>query len=173
MKGDFSRLTFDPARGFTQVLRQQGRVDIDADWNEQQAIHSHLDRTARRDMIGPSGAPIANAGFEIGLLEGLMLGAGRFYVQGQLVELAAPVALADQPYLGGLSPYLNSNGNPVATPTSGRYLFFLETWDHHTTAVEVPSLKEKALGGPDTTTRLQTVWRVRALRIGSPGGSEH
>lgn len=173
MKGDFSRLTFDPVQGFTHVLRQQGRVDIDADWNEQQAIHSHLDRTARRDMIGPSGAPIGNAGFAISPAAGLEIGAGRFYVDGQLVELPAPVALAEQPYLGGLSPYLNSNGNPVANPNSGRYLFFLETWDFHTTAVEVPSLKEKALGGPDTTTRLKTVWRVRALRIGNAGGTEH
>ncbi len=173
MKGDFSRLTFDPARAFTQVLRQQGRVDIDADWNEQQAIHAHLDRTARQDVIGPSGAPVSHAGFAISDAGGLQIGAGRFYVEGQLVELAASVAIAAQPYLAGLPVFLNSNGNPIANPTSGRYLFFLEAWDHHTTAVEVPALKEKALGGPDTTTRLKTVWRVRGLRIGNPGGSEH
>jgi hypothetical protein len=173
MKGDFSRLTFDPASGFTQVLRQQGRVDIDADWNEQQAIHAHLDRTTGRDVIGQSGAPEADPGFAISNAGGLQIGSGRFYVEGQLIELPAAIPLADQPHLAGLSPFLNSNGNPIANPTSGRYLFFLETWDHHTTAVEVPALKEKALGGPDTTTRLRSVWRVRALRIGSPGGSEH
>ncbi len=173
MKGDFSRLTFDPNRAFTQVLRQQGRVDVDADWNEQQAIHSHLDRTTRRDVIGPSGAPLDNAGFAIGTAGGLRIGAGRFYVGGQLLELASDVLFADQPYLAGLTPYLNINGGPIAAPTSGRYVFYLEAWDFHTTAVETPALRELALGGPDTTTRLQSVWRVRALRIGVAGGQAH
>ena len=35
MHGDFSRLTFDPGRGFRSVLMQQGRVLLDSDWNEQ------------------------------------------------------------------------------------------------------------------------------------------
>ena len=45
MKGDFSRDTFDPAKQFTRVLMQQGRVQLDADWNEQIAIwnRSHND----------------------------------------------------------------------------------------------------------------------------------
>ena len=35
MKGDFSRETFDRARHYSAVLLQQGRVQLDADWNEQ------------------------------------------------------------------------------------------------------------------------------------------
>ena len=38
MKGDFTRDTFDPTRHFSRVLMQQGRVQLDADWNEQTAI---------------------------------------------------------------------------------------------------------------------------------------
>ena len=38
MKGDYSRDTFDPAKHFTRVLMQQGRVQLDADWNEQAAL---------------------------------------------------------------------------------------------------------------------------------------
>ena len=47
MKGDFSRRTSENgiARGYTQVLQQQGRVQLDADWNEQQALHQFRDET--------------------------------------------------------------------------------------------------------------------------------
>ena len=38
MKGDFSRITFDPKKHYSRVLMQQGRVQLDADWNEQAAI---------------------------------------------------------------------------------------------------------------------------------------
>jgi hypothetical protein len=31
MKGDFSRMTFDPGKQFMRVLMQQGRVQPDAD----------------------------------------------------------------------------------------------------------------------------------------------
>jgi hypothetical protein len=45
MKGDFSRDSFDPVKHFSRVLQQQGRVQLDADWNEQAAILLHYLRT--------------------------------------------------------------------------------------------------------------------------------
>ena len=41
MPGDYSRNTFDPRRHYSGVLMQQGRVQLDADWNEQLAITAH------------------------------------------------------------------------------------------------------------------------------------
>jgi hypothetical protein len=41
MRGDFSRLTFDPAAGFTQVLFQQGQDLVDSEFNEQAAVLRH------------------------------------------------------------------------------------------------------------------------------------
>ena len=38
MKGDFTRFSFDPAKHYSGVRMQQGRVQLDADWNEQQSI---------------------------------------------------------------------------------------------------------------------------------------
>ena len=38
MRGDFTRDTFDPTRHYSGVLLQQGRVQLDADANEQSAI---------------------------------------------------------------------------------------------------------------------------------------
>ena len=59
MKGDFSRDTFDPGKHYTGVLMQQGRVQLDADWNEQQSIHHHRIATQTRDVIGFSGRAVA------------------------------------------------------------------------------------------------------------------
>jgi hypothetical protein len=65
MKDDFTRSTFRPEPHYSSVLMQQGRVQLDADWNEQIAIQAHLDHSTRPDMIGPSGAPEAQAGFAL------------------------------------------------------------------------------------------------------------
>ena len=66
MKGDFSRDTFDPVKHFSRVLQQQGRVQLDADWNEQAAILLHYLRTLAADLIGPfAGPPGRTIGFEI------------------------------------------------------------------------------------------------------------
>ena len=47
MKGDFSRITFDPDKNYVETLMQQGRVQLYADWNEQQSIHRHLRQIGR------------------------------------------------------------------------------------------------------------------------------
>jgi photosystem II stability/assembly factor-like uncharacterized protein len=68
MKGDFSRYTFDPKKHYSQVLMQQGRVQVDADWNEQQAIHQHRIETETKDVIGLCGVPHLENGFGLRLL---------------------------------------------------------------------------------------------------------
>jgi hypothetical protein len=40
-RGDFTRDTFTPEEHFIRVLSQQGRVWLDADWNEQTSILLH------------------------------------------------------------------------------------------------------------------------------------
>jgi hypothetical protein len=65
MKGDFTRLTFDPQKRYSGVLMQQGRVQLDADWNEQLDIIMHRIETETRDFIGMSGAPVDDPGFEV------------------------------------------------------------------------------------------------------------
>ena len=65
MKGDFTRLTHDPGKSFTRVLKQQGRVDLDADWNESVEILVHRDRTEALDVIGRTGVPVHKNGFKI------------------------------------------------------------------------------------------------------------
>lgn len=62
-QGDFSR---GPAtRGYSGVLLQQGRVQLDSDWNEQALVQAEMYRAALRDLIGPHGGPAGRAGFGI------------------------------------------------------------------------------------------------------------
>ena len=162
MKGDFTRFTFDPKKQYAQVLKQQGRVDLDADWNEAGAIQTYLDETRATDIIGPCGAPIDHAGFGVGVTadgQDLTLSAGRMYVDGILCETKG-THYSQQPY------YLDP---PPITPENGRFdLVYLDVWRRHITALEDPDLLEKALGGADTTTRLQTIWQVK-VRSGVEG----
>ena len=67
MKGDFTRVTDrNFVKRYTDVLRQQGRVDLDADWNEQVALRDRLARVAAADVIGPAGSPETGGGFTVG-----------------------------------------------------------------------------------------------------------
>lgn len=89
MKGDFSRQTFRKGKRYSAVLAQQGRVQLDADVNELQAIQRHHAETTAADTIGPRGAPKVGGGFQVGLTpdaRGLLLSPGRLYVDGILCE---------------------------------------------------------------------------------------
>lgn len=161
MKGDFSRLTFDPKKHYSGVLMQQGRVQLDADWNEQQEIGRHRDEVRAADLVGPNGTPKAGAGFRIGRApdnKNLTVSPGRFYVDGVVLENEREdVTLSKQPDLR----------EPIA-PTPGTHVVYLEVWERHVGPLEDPSVLESALGGPDTATRTKTVWQVRHLRLANP-----
>lgn len=90
MAGDISRSSFQRLKGNTGVRMQQGRVQLDADWNEQLDIQAYRERTLTTDLLG-SAAPIANAGFAISANGNtLTIGAGRIYVEGILCESSQP-----------------------------------------------------------------------------------
>jgi hypothetical protein len=100
MRGDFSRDSFDPARHFSRVLLQQGRVQLDADANEQTSILLHYLRTLATDLIGRFGGPATgDIGFEISVLlnpndklriADLTIDNGHYYVDGILCEVESP-----------------------------------------------------------------------------------
>lgn len=167
MKGDFSRIGFDPSKHFSQVLLQQGRVTLDADPNEQGAILLHLIRTLARDLIGPCGGPADNLGFQLALdttdasHPHLTIGAGRYYVDGILVENDSDCDYAAQP------DFTAADDDPLlqrlASQGGEDFWLYLDVWERHVSAIEDDSIREPALGGPDTCSRAQVVWQVRAL----------
>jgi hypothetical protein len=63
--GDFYRFGFDSAKGYTGVLAQQGRVQLDADFNDQRAIVNHMIEVVLGDLLGSSWAPAAAPGFHL------------------------------------------------------------------------------------------------------------
>jgi hypothetical protein len=97
MKTDLTRSTFRRDKHYSSVRMQQGRVQLDSDWNEQLDIEMHADTTTRIDVIGSCGAPETAAGFELGVTpdgNDLTLSPGRIYVDGILCELeTSPIAV--------------------------------------------------------------------------------
>jgi uncharacterized protein DUF6519 len=167
MKGDFSRISFDATKHFSRVLVQQGRVTVDADPNEEGAILLHNMRTLARDLIGPFGGPADNLGFGLTLdtddanRPRLRIGAGRYYVDGILVESETDCDYADQPdYIPGADDPLSRR---LIAADGGDFWVYLDVWERHISWIEDDSVREPALNGPDTCSRAKVVWQVRAI----------
>lgn len=182
MQGDFSRLTFDPKKHYRSVRAQQGRVQLDADWNEQIDILNHYFETQFRDLLGASGGMVVTAGFQIESLEhtsqsstiahsleeqsvgqeqhrsarDLLIKRGNYYVDGLLCENEQDVLFSAQPYYPGAQ---------IPTPLPEWNIIYLDVWQRTITALEDASLREIALGGSDTTTRTQMIWQVKGLPV--------
>lgn len=96
MAGDITRYTFRGEKHYSGVRMQQGRVQMDADWNEQLDIREHVERTTNLDVIGICGAPQPpTENFAVTVQGGnLLIAQGRIYVDGILCENEEDVLLA-------------------------------------------------------------------------------
>jgi nitrous oxidase accessory protein NosD len=186
MGGDYSRMTFKPDHDYRGVLKQQGRVGLDADHNELVDIVDRRWRAESIDIMGRTVVPISDPdnrhAFEI-LPSGpsqFTIGRGRMYVDGLQIECRGAPPMEYDARLGetrGTNPLPSSDQpyypNAPLAPGSGvgdTDLVYVDAWEREVTAVEDPGLREIALGGPDTATRIQTVWQVRVLDdVGSVG----
>ncbi|MCZ8117961.1 MAG: DUF6519 domain-containing protein [Microcystis sp. LE18-22.4A] len=65
MEGNFSRSTFKASKRYHRVFMQQGRVQLDADWNEAIDSITHNQQSAIRYLIGDCAVPYENGGFRI------------------------------------------------------------------------------------------------------------
>ncbi|WP_062290910.1 DUF6519 domain-containing protein [Nostoc piscinale] len=161
---DITKSTFDPRKHYSSVRMQQGRVQMDADWNEAQDIATYLDETTRIDVIGRCGVPKGAPGFAMQVDgDSLIIAPGRCYVDGILCENEAenPVDITAQTDLPDYE-----------LPTEpGIYLAYLDVWQRPITAIEDPEIKEIALVGPDTATRLKTIWQVKLEQVTNPDDS--
>ena len=176
-RGDFTRDTFDPRNHYLRVLMQQGRVQLDADWNEQTAILLRYLQALAEDIIGAHGGPIRRLGFEIfttednqldnnNVLKGFKISTGRYYVNGILCEnnrtSKNPKAIS---YYEQPDYPLNSDKDKIPLPV----LVYLDVWERHITYVEDNYIREVALGGADTTTRSKVIWQVKVQQLGQDG----
>ena len=194
MSFDNSRFTFNPRNDYSGVVMQQGRVQLDSDWNEWLAEFTRRTQAGTLDILGravyPATTPYA---FHIqasspGGKNTLTIGPGRMYVDGLLAENHGdPAAAQWDPALAEMSdtpqpppttetgeidytqqPYMPPN--TTLPPGNGPFLAYLDVWIRPVDYLNDPNLIDKAVG-VDSTGRLQTVWQVRLKDLSSQPGA--
>lgn len=186
MKADLTRLTFDQTKHYRAVHQQQGRVQLDADWNEQNDIAAHRIETETVDVVGACGAPMHDDGFRLvasaasltvdeaarpenktppAVAAGdLLITGGRFYAGGVLAENDRICLASVQPDLPTPAETTKVGGTPLfPLQAAGTYLAYLDVWPRLRTAIDDAEIREVALGGPDTATRTKNAWQVKFL----------
>src|SRR5262245_61504977 len=151
MKSDLTRLTFDHAKHYRAVQQQQGRVQLDADWNEQNDITSYRVETETIDVVGACGAPIHADGFRLvsnaasltadeqaragnknppAVAAGdLLITAGRFYARGVLAENEQICLVSAQPEYPKAAEITKVGAAPLfPLKADGTYLAYLDVW---------------------------------------------
>lgn len=172
MSADLSRVRFDPLRDHSGIGSLQGRVWLDADFNEQVAITDRRSRAQVTDLaptpsivsrLTPDAFKITESGGAVSI------GAGRMYVDGLPAEnhgkgdgfdpvLAEPNGTGVTSY--GEQPYRRDVKD--LPEGGGQHLFYLAVWQRELDHLNTPDLVEPAIG-VETTTRTQTAWQVRVL----------
>jgi hypothetical protein len=166
MKGDFSRITYNDRKHYSLVLMQQGRVQLDSDWNEQALLHWFGLQNLAKDLIGEHGGPPNKLGFAITnraddnsavITSDFTINEGRYYVHGVMCENETAVAYTEQDAYPLPDSAMINNGK--------KYVVYLHVWWRHITNIEDDDIREVALGGPDTASRIQTVWQVKMVEV--------
>ena len=237
MKADLTRNTFHWNKHFSRVLMQQGRVQLDADWNEQGSILLQTIRRLAADLIGPHGGPRDDLGYRVLPLSAFSppvvdfgISNGHYYVDGvlcandltpiaitefvsskrqvkveawtvdgvsfatgQLVEVfSAPDPTAttlahitnvsqtdhlltldedvsgfsNMPRIRRVLTYTTQPDYPIKDKLgTGSYQVYLDVWERLISSVEDDSIREVALGGPDTAARSKVIAQVKALQV--------
>ena len=106
MATDVARLSYDPARHYTGVSNQQGRVTLEAEENEERLILTEERRAEMLDIVGPAGTPDGGYALSSPGDYDLEIGAGTMYVGGVRVSLDEPILYSDQP------DWLDHEGDP-------------------------------------------------------------
>ncbi len=173
MAGDRARVSFDPTRKWRGLVAQQGRVTVEADWNEAATIDLERDRLQALDVVGPAGTP--DHGYSVTAFPAgaaapatpgdLTIGPGTLYLGGERLHFDAAVTYSTQP------DWLDHSTDPlwVKPAANGNELVYLLASEQEVSAVEDPALADVALGGPDTMQRQRILQHV--VRQPSQAGS--
>ncbi|MBI5936918.1 MAG: hypothetical protein HY850_03630 [Betaproteobacteria bacterium] len=168
MKTQISRDSFLPEQGYSGVYLQQGRMILDADWNELTDIQKAQLANALRDAIsGTTGAAgdIAGGSPRAGGLKiaanpagsaNIFIQPGALYVEGVAARLPGtdPLAVNAQPEY------------PIPLQSSSSYTgmslyLYADVWERNVTALEQSNLMDAAMHGADTATRSQTMLQAK------------
>jgi hypothetical protein len=164
MATDLARLSYDPARLYTGVVHQQGRVTLEAEENEQRIIDGEQRRKELLDIVGPAGTPDNGYLVAANGSQDLTIAAGTMYVGGLRLELDADITYSDQP------DWLDYADDPDWVDpgrANGNNHVVLVVSERDVTAVEDPMLYEVALGGPDAAARTRLLQHIELIATGA------
>jgi hypothetical protein len=181
---DVSRLLFNRRMNYSGVGMQQGRVLLDSDWNEAAMLDSEDRRLTVMETVCTGGSP--NDGFRIDAAAApapakldlypdagkspatgnntydFSLLAGSFYLAGLRFEINDNAHFLTQPNWPAIA--LGDTPNvPPAVTAARTDVVYIEGWEETVSSIEDEEFRERALGGPDTTTRRRRNWRVRVV----------
>ncbi len=173
MKGDFSYLPRASEPHYSGVLHQQGRVLLDRDWNEAASIAARWRAAVGRDSFGAGvlAVPVSGIGaFKVhsassdGSDVSITLDAGRAWADGLSLCLDSATTLTAS-YFG--APFQSPQASAASIDANVRDLVVLDVWEDSVSGFQDPlNLIEPALGGPDTTERVQAFVNLKLLRLG-------
>ncbi len=173
MGSDRARASFDTTRQYRSVVMQQGRVTVEADWNEAQLIESEEERKDLLDIVGPAGTPddgyrVLEPGTAPNPPFDFTVGGGTMYVGGVRAFAAAPIVYSAQ------SEWIDHSTDPDwvepdAAAKRRHEEIYLSLREQEVSAVEDTALREVALGGPDTAQRTRFIQHI--VRVGTDGST--
>ncbi|MHA2365570.1 MAG: right-handed parallel beta-helix repeat-containing protein [Candidatus Hodarchaeales archaeon] len=162
MKGNFSKVFFKQKLNYNAVLHQQGKVLLDRDWNEQVNIIQSWQDLSSQDVIGAGVPAIPVTEYE------------NFKIKDDTIILKSDNELEFEITPGRLwadvLPIFLEKSKLIATPLFSqsqttpptKAILFLELWREEINAFQEPKiLLEPALGGPDTTERINLAFAFR------------
>jgi len=164
MGSDRARNSYDARQLYRSVVMQQGRVQLEADWNEATFINSEEIRNEALDIVGPAGTP--DDGYAVGFPSTLPpfdfdVAPGIMYIGGVRVWTPQSIQYGNQS--DWLDNAIDPEWVPVPTANPGNEYIYLVVREQEVSAVEDSDLKDVALGGPDTAQRTRLIQHVERL----------
>jgi hypothetical protein len=170
MGSDRARISYNPGQLYRSVVMQQGRVTLEADWNEAQTIAGEQLRRETLDIVGPAGTWRNDNGYAISLIPAsggnppsydFTIASGSMYVGGERAYLPATINYSAQPE----GDWMDFAQDPdwvalyTSNPGFNEYVYLLLR-EQEVSAVEDSDLKDIALGGPDTAQRTRLIQHI-------------
>ena len=164
MGSDRARNSYNSRQLYRSVVMQQGRVQLEADWNEAAFISSEEARNEALDFVGPAGTP--DNGYAIVFPSTLPpfdfeATPGVMYMGGVRIVTPARIQYGNQS--DWLDSAIDPEWVPVPTANPGNEYIYLVVREQEVSAVEDSDLKDVALGGPDTAQRTRLIQHVERL----------